>query len=126
LVQAIANHGAPLRAGRAHAARWRPANHDVITRLDARDVCADVANDSGTLVAQHDRRTHRPFVTRRMQVAVADTRSFDLDEDFTRAGRIELSRLDRHRLSPFPEHRSSYLHGRKSSNTASSLVLPCL
>jgi hypothetical protein len=45
-----------------------------------------------------------------MQVAVADTCSFDFDEDFARAGRIEFSGLDRHRLSAFPENGCSYLH----------------
>jgi hypothetical protein len=45
-----------------------------------------------------------------MQIAVAHAGRFDLDEDFTRAWRIELGWLDRHRLPAFPQDCSGYLH----------------
>jgi hypothetical protein len=45
-----------------------------------------------------------------MQIAVAHAGRFDLDEDFARAWRIELGRLDRHRLPAFPQNSRSYVH----------------
>ena len=83
----------PSHTGRADAARRRPAEHDVIARLDARDVRPDLAHDARAFMAEHDRRAHRPIVARGMKIAVADAGRLDLDEDFARAGRIELGVL---------------------------------
>jgi hypothetical protein len=104
LIQPIANDRAPLRAGRADAARRSPAEHDVITRLDAHYVRADFADDPGAFVPQYDGRSHRPFIASRMQIAVTHAGCFDLNEKFARARWIELGFLDRHRLPAFPQN----------------------
>src|SRR4029078_6680159 len=110
LVEAIAEHGASTDTRRTDTAGRRPTEDDVIARFDARDVGADLPNDARAFVTEHDRGAQRPFIARRMQVAVTDARRLDLDKHFTGAGRIELSVLDRHRRASFPQDGGGDFH----------------
>ena len=110
LVQSIANDRAPLDTCRTDTARRCPAEHNMIARTDPRDARADFANDAGAFVAEHQRSAHRPLIARRVQIAMAHTSGFDLDQHFSGSRRIELGFFDRQRLSAFPQDGGGDLH----------------
>ena len=76
---------------------------------------ADLADDARAFVAEHQGRFRRPVAARRMQIAVADARSLDFDEDFTGPGRVELGRFDGEGLSLLPQDGGVNVHGLVSA-----------
>ena len=97
-------------ARRTDAARGRPAEDDVVARLDAGHAGADLLHDARALVTEDQRRPQRPVASRGMEIAVTDARGFDFDEDFAGARRVELDILDRQWLAALPEHGGAHLH----------------
>ena len=103
LVEAIAENRASVEARGAHAARRRPAQHDVIVLSDPGDAGADLADDARPFVTEDDRRFHRPVAARGMQIAVTHAGRAHLHEHLAGPRRTEIDRLDREGTALFPQ-----------------------
>jgi hypothetical protein len=62
----------------------------VVTRGERGDALADLFDDAGALVAEHDRRGERDGAVLHGEVGVADPRRHDLDLDLARSRRGDL------------------------------------
>ena len=82
---------------RTPAAGRAPAHDHPVAHADVLDAFANRLDDTGPLVAEHDRR-HLPPAARPddVQVRVADAAGLDPDERLALARRLELECLDRH------------------------------
>ena len=105
------NAARPSRQGGAHPTGRCPAEHDVIAGLQARDRRSDLAHDPRTFMAEDERCLRGPVAARRMQVAVADAGSLELDQHFARARRVELGWFDGERQALLPQDRGMNVHG---------------
>src|SRR5262249_34377746 len=92
----------------AAAARLDPGEHHVVAWLEGRDVLADLLDDPGTLVPEHDRRGERQLHLLHGQVGVAHAARGELHHDLVGTRRLQLQRIDRERLVEVVEYCASY------------------
>ena len=98
-------------AGLALAARDDHRQHDVIAGRQMLDARADGVDDTGTLVAEHERPAAvAEFAVGEVQVGVADAGGGDPDADLAGAGSGQRHGLGRDG-SGFPQDAGAHLHG---------------
>ena len=97
---------------RAVPAEPRQARHHVIARLHRRHVGAHRLDDTGALVAQHDRTVEREAALPidDVQVAVAHARGRGADQHLTAPRLVDLDGLDRERLVHLAENGGLGVH----------------
>ena len=84
---------------RTHARQWpqavAPGQDDAVAGSEPGHAGAQRLDRAGALVAEHQRKRHRPLAVDAVQVAVADAAGAVADAHLARAGIVELERSTR-------------------------------
>src|SRR5262249_9159316 len=93
------------------AGRMQPWHADAIAFLDSAHAGTNRRDAADAFMSGYEGRRglDRPVAIRRVQVCVADTRSFDLDQDLARTDVRHWNLIDQQRLLELPYH--SRFHG---------------
>jgi hypothetical protein len=94
----------------AVATKHRGASNDVIARRDVPHAAANFKHNPCRFVSQDSRCRRRDAAVQRVQVAVADTASFRLDQHFVRAWIRDVHVFDAQWSFDFAVYRSFYFH----------------
>ena len=85
------------------AAEHREAGDDVIARLAGAHFAADLLDDAGALMAEHDRDLRRIRAFDEVEIRVAHTGGDGADQHLVGAGFVDLNVFDGERLANFAQ-----------------------
>ena len=110
---------------RAGATAGCEAEHHLLTRQKPARAGSDGFDDSGSLVAEHDRELMRPLPVCLAHVAVTDAAGDHPNPDLAEGGVADLDGFNRLRRAEGAQNRCGRLYGHRAAADRTSIVDDC-